>query len=184
MHGVASVQVRAPQEGEGCTSGDLELFRSGDTGPTLPGGMVLARDAHADLAVYPPRHEDGEPGPRRQMPQAVIGAPVIDFCAVEQPAAGLPQDVLHLRVRVDNLLRRHRPDPGFRKIAMTTPGVLVHVPGDVGQLHGDAEVDRERTSLRCLHVDHVAHHEPDNSRHMIGVAYQFSLGFHCDDAEV
>ena len=124
MHGVASVQMRAPQEGEGRTSGDLELFRSGDPGATLPGSMVLARDAHADLAVDPPRHEYGEPGPRRQMPKAAIGAPVIDFCPVEQPAAGLPQDVLHLRVRVDNLLRRHRPDPGLRKIAMAAPGVL------------------------------------------------------------
>jgi hypothetical protein len=63
-------------------------------------------------------------------------------------------------------------------------GISLHVSANVGQLHGDAEIDRERTRLRGLHVDHVAHHQPDDPRHMIGVAYQFSLGFHCDDAEV
>ena len=66
-------------------------------------------------------------------------------------------------------------DPVTGNIAPVHAGILENVAGDVGELHGDAEIDGMRPCCRRVAVENVAHQQADGSRHPVGVAEQRGL---------
>jgi hypothetical protein len=67
--------------------------------------------------------------------------------------------------------------PGERQVEPAHCGVLADVAGDVGQLHGDAEVaGAGQRSRRVAHPHQQRHHRADGAGHAHGVGVQVSSG--------
>ncbi len=69
---------------------------------------------------------------------------------------------------------RIRIDPGLahpraRQVEAAQARVLAHVAGDVGELHGDAELAGPRQRRARLHAHHAGHHRAHRTGHASGV---------------
>ena len=74
-----------------------------------------------------------------------------------RPRAGFQTGFGQPGVRVQPLF----PQPLARQIEPAVGRVLAHVPGDVGQLHGHAEITGTGEQVRVAHPHQEGHHGPD-----------------------
>ena len=87
-------------------------------------------------------------------------------------------------MRVQAGWRQAVRQPVARQIQPVAPRILTDVAGDVGELHGDAEIDRMAPGGRIGHAQHVAHHQPDRAGGAVRVAEQPGLVLDPDRAEI
>ena len=78
---------------------------------------------------------------------------------------------------LNNLFRGHVVYPCPRKVATAHLSVFHNVSGDVGKLHGDAEVNGMEFGFWVGVVEDFTHEKPDGASDLVGVLNQrFFIG--------
>ena len=146
--------------------------------------MATAQTA-SDAAIEPARDQHGPAGASRQKAHAGIAALVVALGDAEHLARH-QADGFGIGVATDQVVGGDAVDAEAFGGQVHAPGLRVfeHVARDVGELHGDAEVDGVSPRARVTDVEHGAHHQADRTRGPIAIAKELSVGLEPDHAEV
>jgi hypothetical protein len=137
---------------------------------------VLARgETMADRPIDATCDEDTSASAYGQKRQSRFAAGIISFREVEEPGYRGAELRLQGGRRLDEVGRREIPDEASRQIAATHPSVVRDVAAEVGELHGDTEIDGVRRRGGFTRVEDAAHHEADGARRPVAISQE--LGF-------
>ena len=139
--------------------------------PTRQRIATLSQQTTANLAIDTTGHADPRSRAQRQIGKTGKSAGVVVFSKVQQPMTRLT-DAFRI---AQHFIGLHSPEPGSWQIAPVGASVFGNIPGDIGQLHGNTEIDRERSRSCTACAEYLTHHQADRSGDAVGVADQAVL---------
>ena len=135
-------------------------------------------------AVNLARHANAQARTGRKVDEALLATGVVAVRLRENPIHRQRQAFLQPGIRTRHTLRFNLPKQGSGQIATASARIFCNVPGDIGQLHSDTEIDGEGIGRGIPDAEHTAHQQPYGTRNPVAVAVQLDLISDSDVSQV
>ncbi len=164
--------------------GHYDLAGRTDHDTALPVLVVTARQTKPNLTVNSRCRQNSGTRAGGQIAQPQLCASVVAFCQLQKFAHTRLKLGLDITSRVDQRRCGDGTHHGCGQITPSHQGIGLHIPANISELHGNAQINSVRQRCTLVSLQDFAHHQTHGTGHLVAIAKQGVKIDHLDCSQV